>query len=128
MKSNAKIVLYFLPNGDSSPELREKAKALKVEGEELTIRYRNGTVPVNGAPEVCDYVAGDPIPAEYSARFPTLSENGVTEAFAPDTRFSPDDRTPPNAGVAPQAQSSTEKEDALAAEVGSVGGGWGTGA
>jgi hypothetical protein len=121
MRSDAKVLLFFLEDGNDTPETREAARALRDSFDgELVVRFRNGTVPVTGAPEKCDFVGGFPIPDEYSARFPVLGNDGsVKQPFAPSDTASPDINTPPNA-LTPQ---STEAEE-LAKEVGAVGG-WG---
>lgn len=121
MKSGAKVLLYFLHEGNNTDETREAARALRDSFDgELVVRFRNGTVPVTGAPEKCDYVAGEPIPDEYSARFPVMGSDGsVKQPFAPSDTASPDINTPPNA----LTSQGTEAEE-LQKEIGSVGG-WG---
>ena len=123
MRLNEKVILFFLPNGDSSPEIRNKARELvklAPENETYTVRFRNGSAPGEGAPETCDFVAGDPIPENYAARFPTLGDDGsVAEPFAP--RPDLDANSQKRDVSERQAEAKETKEDeALREEVGNA--------
>ncbi len=121
MKRNVKIVLYFLANGNLTAEAEAEAKAIERTSEDdVTVRFRNGSVPVTGKLEKCDYVAGAPIPAEYLQTFPKIGAAGSVDDSNVGKSNAPETDAPQTGAV-----SSTGAEvDPLAAEVGSVGG-WG---
>lgn len=128
MKRNTTIVLFFLANGNLTAQASEAATAIEkgLDGN-VSVRFRNGTVPVTGKLEVCDFIAGDPIPAEYAQTYRTINADG--SANEPNTSNTVPEGDGAQTGAVPQGGAQT---DPLAQEIGSVNGqqggqqgGWG---
>jgi len=122
MKRDVKTILFFLANGNLTKEAEAEAKAIeKASDENRVVKFRNGSVPVTGKLELCDYVAGEPIPAEYAQTYRTANADGSSnEPYRQGTAETDTATT----GEVPQGGAQV---DPLAQEVGSVGGpgGWG---
>ena len=115
--------LYFVAHGAPTDAHFADAEAIET-AHRVNVKFRNGTVPGSGAPELTDFVAGDPVPVEY-LKYPRQTPEGVTHAEQPadfTTNIDSGDET--NAGEKPVLSD-------LASEIGSAGGsaptngGWG---
>jgi hypothetical protein len=113
--------LYFtagaVPTEAEMNEARELSRNFAT-----NIRIRNGSAPMTGGVEKCDSVAGTTIPNAYLLAFPKVGE--VSNEATTETEPTDPAGTPGSApGVGEGSQSSAPS---LAAEVGSVSGGWGS--
>lgn len=114
---NKPIVLFFLAS--AVPTAAETEAAARLETNlRANVKFRNGRFPGEGAVEPCDFVAGN-APANYTAKISYVDEAEVVHAptTAPNVEAGTSGET-----VDPQAPVLS----ALAAEVGTVNGGWGT--
>ena len=114
---NRPVLLYFLAN--AVPTDGETKEALKLETAlGAVVRFRNGRHPGEGGTEKCTYVAGT-VPANYRATYTFIDDVGNAHE-------------PPKAGTdeigksAASVDAQTSIPSSLAAEVGTVSGGWGT--
>ena len=109
MNFTRKTVLFFLAHGKLTAETNAEARTIEAK-HNVNIRFRNGTVGGNCAPEKADYVAGGPIPHEY-ANYPRITIDGPVAVPVPES--------------VETVQAETPAPSTLAQEVGTVNnGGW----
>ena len=113
---NRPVVLFFLAGAITADS--EAEQALKIERDHVAqVRFRNGRFPGEGAVERCNYVAGN-APANYRAKYPYIDDAGAIHAPTTTTNDESGTRETP-------VDTETPGTSSLAAEVGTVGGGWG---
>ncbi len=117
MIKNRKTLLFFTSAVMLSDIERARADALE-DNLKVNVKIRNGSVPMNGNPEPCDFVAGN-APAEYVKQFPYVDEQGNVNAPSFDA--------PPTLahGLTEAATAGSEKgpETSLESEIGNAPGG-----
>jgi len=123
MRKSAKICLYFVADGAVTAAHLADVDAIET-SHKVTVKFRNGSTPGNGAPEKADYIAGEPIPLAYLQSYPRLTVEGVDNAELAAT-----DTTNELGGMATDAGETPALSD-LKTEIGSSqsagNGGWGT--
>lgn len=112
--------LYFTADMVATEIETEEARQI-ARKHETNVRIRNGTAPITGSLEKCDYVAGTTIPAAYLMKYRKVGEANEapkeTEQVATDTGNA--------SGATAVGQGAQPSPSSLASEVGSVTGGWG---
>jgi hypothetical protein len=101
-------------------ELAEAQEVARVHA--TTVRVRNGSAPITGGLEKCDYVAGPAIPGAYLMKYPKVGEANETPQEAQSETLNPGNE----GGTAATGQGAQSSASPLASEVGSVTGGWGS--
>lgn len=111
-------LLYFVTNAGPTDDDTVRAKDF-MRTLDADVKFRNGDVPGNGKPESADFIYGN-IPPEYLAAklSKVVNDDGsVDETTGPQNAF-------PVASSDPASNGAGAGVSGLAAEVGSVGGGW----
>src|SRR6478609_4651822 len=92
---NRPILLFFTLLVTASDDEIKQAEALE-KSNNVNVKLRNGSVPENGSPEPCDFVAGN-VPEAYLLRFPYIDGEG--NVIQPDANAV----IPPSHGVEGEA-------------------------
>lgn len=112
--------LYFTAGAVATEVETEEARNIS-RGYATNVRIRNGSAPINGGLEKCDYVAGTTIPNAYALKYPKIGEaNEAPQETQPEATD-----TGNASGPAAGGEGSQSSPSSLASQVGSVSGGWG---
>lgn len=120
LNKHTTTTLYFTAGMVATEAETDEARNIS-RGYATNVRIRNGSAPINGGLEKCDYVAGTTIPNAYALKYPKIGEaNEAPQETQPEATDAGNASSPAAGGESPQSSPSS-----LAAQVGSVSGGWG---